>query len=78
MVKSIYGEDDHEIYENLEFVQILINKICHLAYGQDLPKKVAANIALQIIIKELPARTIRFHYVSFLDSLFHILNTSHE
>ncbi len=78
MVKDIFGDEDDEIYENLEFLQILIQKICHLSYGQDLPKKVAANIALQIIIQELPKRTIRFHWQSFMDSLFHILNTNNE
>jgi hypothetical protein len=54
MVKEIYGPDDETIFQSLEFIQILIQKICHLAYGNDLPKKVAANLALQILIQELP------------------------
>lgn len=46
MLTSLYGEDNYEVFNELEFLKILIQKICHLAYGQDLPKKVAANIAL--------------------------------
>ena len=50
MVNQIYANEGPDrigdIYDKLEFIQILIQKICHLAYGQDLPKKVAANIAL--------------------------------
>ncbi len=49
MVNKIYeteGDRIGDIYDKLEFIQILIKKICHLAYGSDLPKKVAANIAL--------------------------------
>lgn len=56
-VKQIYGPGEQEIneaFEKLEFVQLLIQKVCHIAYGQDQPNKVAMNIALQIIIKELP------------------------
>lgn len=43
-----------------------------------MPKKVAATLAIQILIKELPKRTIRNHWQSFLDSLFYILNTNNE
>lgn len=80
-VKSIYGPDEasiSEAFENLEFIQVLIQKLCHIAYGQDLPNKVAMNIALQILIKELPVSTIKSNQGSFLDALFHVLNISHE
>ena len=36
------------------------------------------NIALQILIKELPVSTIKNNQGSFLDALFHVLNISHE
>ena len=43
-----------------------------------MPNKVAMNIAIQILIKELPAITIKNNSSTFLDALFHILNISHE
>jgi transcriptional regulator of NAD metabolism len=36
------------------------------------------NNALQKIIQELPAATIKSNYATFLDALFHILNVSHD
>eukprot|EP00347_Sterkiella_histriomuscorum_P010775 403374964 len=78
MIKDFYGEEDDQIYENLEFIQYLIQKICHLAYGHDMPKKVAANRALQIIIQELPRRTIKYHWQTLVDSVFHVLVTNND
>ena len=79
-VRSIYGDgpDGDKVFENLEFIQILIQKLCHIAYGTDLPNKVAMNIALRIVIEDLPEGTIRANYSSFLDALFHVLNITHE
>ncbi len=78
-VKAIYPEEEHEqVFESLEFIQILIHKFCHIAYGQDLPNKVAMNMALQIVIKELPALTIRNNFGSIFDAIYHVLNISHE
>ena len=55
-VRSIYGDgpEGDKVFENLEFIQILIQKLCHIAYGSDLPNKVAMNIALRIVIEDLP------------------------
>lgn len=36
------------------------------------------NIALQIVIKELPSTTVKKNFNSFIDALFHILNISNE
>jgi hypothetical protein len=47
-VKSVYGESGPEMeeaFENLEFIQVLIQKLCHLAYVSDLPNKVAMTIS---------------------------------
>ncbi len=80
-VREIYGPDEESIteaFDNLEFIQVLIQKLCHIAYGQDLPNKVAMNIALQILIQELPSITIKNNWSSFLDALFHVLSISHE
>ena len=46
-VKQVYGEEQQEeAFESLEFIQVLIQKLCHIAYVSDLPNKVAMNIAL--------------------------------
>lgn len=78
LVKQVYGEDADHAFEALEFVEVLIQKICHLCYGQDLPKKVAANIGLRILIRELPPASLRKHWQAMLDTLFHILNTNND
>ena len=49
-----------------------------MTYGQDLPKKVAANKALQLIIKSLPRGTLKFNKTTILDSVFHVLNSNSE
>jgi len=76
-VKAVYGEDD-QAFESLEFIPILIQRLCHIAYMQEIPNKVAMNIALQVLIRELPASIVRQNYGTFLDALFHVLNISHD
>jgi len=65
-----------EVFSKLEIVQILIQKVCHLAYGHEIPKKVAANRALHIIIEELPVEALKKHCFIFLESLFFVLGNS--
>jgi hypothetical protein len=79
-IKSVYGtgSENEKAFENLEVIQVLIQKLCHIAYGADLPNKVAMNIALRIVIEDLPEAVIRANYSSFLDAIFHVLNISHE
>lgn len=45
---------------------------------QEIPNKVAMNIALQVLIRELPAGTVKQNYATALDALFHVLNISHD
>jgi hypothetical protein len=56
----------------------LIHKVCHLAYEQDLRKKLAVTFALPPVLRELPALAIRRHSDHILDALCQILNTSSE
>ena len=76
-LQAIYG-DDSKAYESLEIIKILIHKLCHIAYGAELPNKVAMNIALRILLDELPEGTIKANYSAILDAIFHVLNISHE
>jgi hypothetical protein len=59
-------------------VGILIKKVCHLAYEQDLRKKLAVTFALPTVIRELPALAVRIHSDHILDAMCQILNTSAE
>jgi hypothetical protein len=77
LLNQLFG-DRPEVFSNLEIVGILIKKICHLAYEQDLRKKLAVTFALPTIIKMLPAIAIRAHSEHILDALCQILNTSSE
>jgi len=49
--------DQSNAFDNLEIVPILIQKIC--SQVDELPKNLAVNIAIQILIKELPQRTLK-------------------
>ena len=68
LLNKIFGNRP-EVFSNLEIVGILIKKICHLAYEQDLRKKLAITFALPIIIRELPVSAIRTHSEHILDAL---------
>lgn len=52
--------------------------MCHLAYEQDLRKKLAATFALPAVIRELPAQAIRRHSEHILEALSQILHTGSE
>jgi len=55
----------------LEIVRILIKKICQIT-------NLAVNIALQVLIKELPAQTIVQHIGPMTETLFQLLNTASD
>ena len=77
LLNQLFGER-LELFSSLEIVGILIKKVCHLAYEQDLRKKLAVTFALPTVIRELPAQAIRRHSDHILDALCQILNTSSE
>ncbi len=77
LLNQLFG-DRPELFSSLEIVGILIKKVCHLAYEQDLRKKLAVTFALPAVIKELPAQAIRRHSDHILAALCQILNTSSE
>ena len=54
----------------------MIRKVCHMAYEQDLRKKLAVTFALPTLLRSLPTMAVRAHSVHILDSLCHILDTS--
>ena len=68
LLNKLFGNRP-QIFASLEIVGILIKKICHLAYEQDLRKKLAVTFALPTIIRELPAIAIRAHSEHILDAL---------
>jgi hypothetical protein len=53
MLNTLFG-DTPEVFANLEIVSILIKKVYHLAYEQDLRKKLAVTCALPVVLKKLP------------------------
>lgn len=73
MLKHLFG-DTPEIFDNLEIIPLLIKKICQQV--SDLSKTLAVNIAIQILLKELPVSTINKHGMIILNTLFLIVNTS--
>ena len=77
MLDQLFG-DTPEILANLEIVSILIKKVYHLAYEQDLRKKLAVTCAMPALLKKLPALAIRRHAEAILDALTQILHTGVE
>jgi len=77
LLNQLFG-DRPEAFSSLEIVSILIRKVCHLAYEQDLRKKLAVTFALPPLLRELPVLAIRRHSDHILDALCQILNTSSE
>lgn len=73
MLKHLYG-DIPEVFDNLEIIPLLIKKICQQV--NDLPKTLAVNIAIKILIKELPTSTLKKNGLIILNTLFLIVNTS--
>lgn len=68
MLNTLFG-DTPEILADLEIVSILIKKVYHLAYEQDLRKKLAVTCAMPALLKSLPALAIRRHAEAILDAL---------
>ena len=77
LLNTLFG-DRPDVLSNLEIVGILIKKVCHLAYEQDLRKKLAATFALPAVIRELPAQAIRRHSEHMLEALSQILHAGPE
>jgi hypothetical protein len=77
LLNQLFG-DRPEAFSRLEIVGILIRKVCHLAYEQDLRKKLAVTFALPPVIRELPVLAICRHSGHILDALCQIMNTSPE
>ena len=78
-VREIYPPEElDQAYQNLEYIHILVKKICHVAYIMELPNKVAMNLALQAIIEDLPSSYIRVHCSLIIDAVFHTMNISAE
>lgn len=53
-------EDQPEALDNLEVIPLLVQKVCHQVL--DLPKNLALNKAIQILIKELPERVLKLNW----------------
>ena len=68
LLNDLFG-DQPDVLSNLEIVGILIRKVCHLAYEQDLRKKLAVTFALPTVINELPIQAIRLHSEHILEAL---------
>ena len=51
LLNELYG-DEPEIFNRLEIIQLLIKKVCY--QGHELPKNLAVNIAIRILIEYLP------------------------
>ena len=70
--------DRPEVFCKLEIVEILIKKICHFAYDQDIRKKLAITFALPTVLKVFPTQAICNHSQQILDALCQNLNSSIE
>lgn len=78
-VRDIYPPEElDQAYQNLQYINILVKKICHVAYIMELPNKVAMNLAIQAIIEELPSSCIKIHCGIIMDAVFHTMNISSE
>ena len=74
-LRKLYG-DAPEIFNNLEIVEILIKRICNQV--QEPRKNLAINIAIRILIKELPNYAVEKHSETLMGRLFLILNQSSD
>ena len=72
---KLYG-DSPDIFNNLEIVSILIKRICNQV--QEPRKNIAINIAIRILIKELPNYAVNQHSETLMGRLFLILTQSSE
>ena len=55
-LKQLYG-DSPDIFNRLEIVSILIKRICNQV--QELPKNLAINISIKLLVQELPDYAVR-------------------
>ena len=74
-LRKLYG-DAPEIFNKLEVVSILIKRICNQV--QEPRKNLAINIAIRILIEELPNYAVVRHSETLMNRLFLILNQSSD
>ena len=63
---KLYG-DSQDIFSRLEIIEIIIQKICNQV--NDLNKNLAINVAIKILIKELPNYCLKQHAELLLTTL---------
>jgi len=70
LLKTFYP--DHEDYvtalKKLEFIDLLIKKICYLAYSEGIPKKIGCINALRILIDHCPVELLRNYNIKIIES----------
>jgi hypothetical protein len=76
LVKLFEGRP--EVLSNLEIVSILIKRICHISYDQDLRKKLAITFALPTVLNHFPLQAISMHAEKILEALCHNINSNYE
>ena len=74
-LRKLYG-DAPAIFNSLEIVSILIKRICNQV--QEPRKNLAINIAIRILITELPNEAVVRHSETLMGRLFLILNQSSD
>src|SRR5690606_4065454 len=68
--KTFYPK--HEDYvlalNRLEFVDILIKKICHLSYSEGIQKKIGCISAIRILIDHCPVEFLKKYNIKIIES----------
>lgn len=76
-MKSFYpNSKDYAIaLERLEFVNILIKKICYLSYSEGIQKKIGCINALKIIIDHCPSNFVKRYNTLIVESCIVIIKS---
>ena len=77
LLKNFYpNSKDYAIaLERLEFVNILIKKICYLSYSEGIQKKIGCINALKIIVDHCPSNFIKKYNALIVESCIVIIKS---
>lgn len=75
LLKAFYPNPNDYIValERLEFVDILIKKICYLCYSDTIPKKIGCISAIRVLIQECPVKFLKKYNLRILECLIVII-----
>jgi hypothetical protein len=74
-LSQLYG-DTANVFNSLEIISILVKRICNQVY--EMGRNLAINIAVRILIQELPNYAVRQHSETLMNTLFLIISQSKD